>query len=48
MKEMQVKHIADGLHYSRTISLGKGAYGEVFLGFDQNVKQPIAVKVVNL
>ena len=34
MQELKIKQIADGLSYSQSEKLGKGAFGDVFLGFD--------------
>jgi len=47
-KELQIKKIEDGLFFSRSHKLGFGAFGEVYLGFDENNHSPFAVKVVNL
>ena len=33
--------------YNKEQMLGKGSFGEVFLGFDQEKKNPVAVKVVS-
>lgn len=48
MKELKIKEIADGLSYSRESILGKGAFGQVYLGFDDTRKAPCAFKIVNL
>lgn len=37
-----------GIYYERDALLGKGRFGEVFLGFDENRKKPIAVKQISL
>ena len=34
--------------FSRAMVLGKGTFGEVYLGFDQNLKTPVAVKMIPL
>jgi len=34
MQELKIKQIADGLSYNQTEKLGKGAFGDVYLGFD--------------
>lgn len=47
-KELQIKKIDEGLLFSRSHKLGCGAFGEVYLGFDENTHTPFAVKVVNL
>ena len=34
MQELKIKQIAEGLTYSPADKLGKGAFGDVYLGFD--------------
>ncbi len=48
MQELRVKNISDSLSFSRTELLGKGAFGEVFLGFDSVRKVPCAFKKIDL
>ena len=33
--------------FSKDIKLGKGAFGEVYLGFDEQDRRPIAVKAIS-
>ncbi len=48
MKESGIKKIDDTYVYNKNKMLGKGSYGEVYLGFDEISKNPIAVKVISL
>ena len=34
--------------FSRRMVLGKGTFGEVYLGFDEELKKPVAVKMIPL
>lgn len=37
-----------GLYYAKGLRLGRGAYGEVFLGWDEGRQRQMAVKTVEL
>jgi serine/threonine protein kinase len=49
-KELQLRKIEKNkeIYYSKTLRLGKGAFGEVFLGFDESSHNPFACKIISL
>ena len=49
-KELQLKRIEKNkeAYFSKTLKLGQGAFGEVFLGFDETMHLPFACKVISL
>ena len=48
MQKLNIKTIAGGLSFDRSSKLGKGAFGDVYLGFDEERNVPCAFKVINL
>ena len=48
-QEFSIKTIPPTAYvFSRRMVLGKGTFGEVYLGFDEELKQPVAVKMIPL
>ena len=49
-RQLQIKLLGkdSGLYYSKALKLGSGAYGEVFIGYDETKHRPFAVKIVEL
>lgn len=46
--EFSIKRIEPTSYvFSKEKQLGKGAFGEVYLGFDEKSKQPVAIKTIS-
>lgn len=49
-KQLQLRRIEKNkeMYYSKSLKLGQGAFGEVFLGFDESSHLPFACKIISL
>jgi hypothetical protein len=49
-RELQLRKIEKNkeIYYSKSLKLGQGAFGEVYLGFDETAHTSFACKIISL